>query len=281
MRVKEFIVPRSIEEAVEIMHSNPKRGAYVAGGTDLLLEDRDLDFVIDLKALDLNYIRQEGDEIRFGATATLSDLERSELAHELADGILYQCAVNFASIQIRNMATIGGNIANAVPSADIPVPFLALGAQVRIRGKEERILSLKRFFTGVRETVLGSDLLEEIIVPVPAPEAQGQYLKIARTPGDIAIINVATLLEAEQGLCKRVRIALGAVAPTPLRAEAAERFLEGKPLTAENIQQASELTAEAVQPITDHRASADYRRKMSETLTRRALTQSIARERGG
>jgi len=274
MKLKEFFRPQSVEEAVRRVKEDPERGAYVAGGTDLLLEeDRSLDFVIDLIPLNLNYIRREDGEIKLGATAPISELERSPEIKDLADGILYKCAKQFSSLQLRNMATIGGNIASAVPSADFPPPLIALDAEAVIVGEEQRILPLKDVFIGPRKTILGSDILKELVIPIPPPTARCRFLKIARTPGGIALANLATLLEEEEGICKKIRIVAGGLAPTPLRVEEAEDFLQGKALTEENILKAAEIVAERVSP-SFHRASPEYRRRMSYVLTERALLDS-------
>lgn len=276
MKIREFIRPKSIEEAVQKMAVGRGKGAFIAGGTDLLLEhERSLDFVIDLTALDLRYIRQGDVGISIGAVTPIHDLEKSHDIKGLADGMLAECASHFAGLQIRNMATVGGNIVNAIPSADVPPPLLALDAQAKILGGEEKIIPLKDFFLDVRKTVLNGDLLVEIIIPKPHKLAKGRFLKIARTPGDIATINVATLLELNDGKCEKVRIALGAVAPTPLRAFRAEESLQGQELTIAAIEKAAAIAGEEVKPISDHRASADYRREMSVLLTKRALMDSM------
>lgn len=276
MKIQEFIRPKSIEEVTEFVATNSGSGAIIAGGTDLLLEhDRVLDYVIDLTALDLRYIRQNADSLSIGAATPIHDLEKAAETKIFADGMLAECAAHFAGLQIRNMATIGGNIVNAIPSADVPPPFLALDAQVRIFGKEERVIPLRDFFLDVRETVLGDDLLVEVIVPIPPENARGRFLKVARTPGDIATVNVATLLQEKDGKCENVRIALGAVYPTPLRAVKAEEFLIGNDLSMTSIEKAAQIVGDEVKPISDHRASAAYRKQMSILLTKRALMSSI------
>jgi len=285
MKLKEFFRPQSVEEAVRRMKAGPGRGAYVAGGTELLMlleRGLALDFVVDLTALDLNYIRREGDKLRIGATTTIDELERSEQIKNMAEGLLYQCARQFSSPQLRNMATIGGNIAGAVPSADSPPPLIALGAQARIIGEggEVRDLPLEDIFTGVREIALDGDMLQELLVPLPPPGLHCRFLKTASTPGGIAIVNLATALKVEEGICQEVRIALGAVAPTPMRAREAEEFLRGKELNEKSITKAAEIVAQEVRPIGDQRASADYRRQLSFVLTERALLDSVGKETG-
>lgn len=277
MKIKEYFRPQSMEEAAGKMKETGGRAAYLAGGTDLLLEEGlELEFVIDLTVLNLSYIHREDRQIRIGATTTIAELERYPAIKALGDGILHECAEQFSCLQIKNMATVGGNIASAVPSADMPPPLIALDAEAVIAGEKQRIIPLEDLFTGPRKTILDGEILKEIIVPVPPPTARCQFLKICRTPGGIALVSLATLLEAEEGICKKARIVPGGVAPTPRRAREAESFLQGKALTEENICEAAEIVAQGVSP-SFRRASPDYRRSMSYVLTKRALLNSLER----
>jgi carbon-monoxide dehydrogenase medium subunit len=179
-----------------------------------------------------------------------------------------------ASEQIRNFATVGGNLCNASPSADLAPPLIALDATVCLAGREgERRLPLEAMFLGPGRSALeAGELLKEIHVPPPA--GQTVYLKQApRAYMDIAVVGVAVRIEQADGRCEQARIALGAVAPVPLRAFRAETELVGRPLTAERIQRAAAIAAEECSPIDDVRSSAWYRRRAVEVLTRRALQQ--------
>lgn len=277
MAITAFYQPSSPQEAVSIMHTKKGRGAYVAGGTDLLCAAAKPDFVINVRDL-LTPLKREAKGFWIGASATVSAIEYwDELAK--ADGqLLRQCAREFASRQIRNMATIGGNLASAVPAADFATPLLALEAKCVIQGKQgRRTVSLQEFFTGPHRSVLGKNLLVGIRVPKPETGVRGAFLKIARNPGDIAVINVAALIKLRGHTFKRVRIALGAVAPTPIRAYEAEAYLEGKAADEEHIQRAGELAARAAKPISDQRASMAYRKQMCAALTRRALQHCLGR----
>jgi carbon-monoxide dehydrogenase medium subunit len=268
MKAKEYFRPSSIEEAVRVMRRSAGRGAYLAGGTDLVSSERSLDLIVDLTALGLGYIKANAHEIRIGATTTISELARSPDV----PGVLREAGLNFASVQLRNVATVGGNLVSAVPSADLALPLLALDAQVRILGEDKRVIPLREFFIGPRQTLLKDDLLIELTMPCPVPSAHQRFFKLSHRPGDIAIVSLAVLLEEKDGQCEKVRIALGAVAPIPMRATQAEAFLQGQVLTDETISEAVDLVASEIRPITDHRASADYRRRMSALLTRRIFT---------
>jgi carbon-monoxide dehydrogenase medium subunit len=195
---------------------------------------------------------------------------------------LADSAALVGSVQIRNLATLGGNMCNAAPSADMAPPLLALGAEAVIAGpKGERRVSVEKFFTGVRTTVLGADeLLVEFVAPAPGPRSGGSYLRhTPRRELDIAVVGVASQISLSDGVCGKVRIALAAVAPTPVRATAAEQALEGQPLTPELIERAANLAVEAAKPISDQRGSADFRRHLVRVLTRRTLAIALERAR--
>ena len=278
MAITAFYQPASVQEAVKLMYSKRGKGAYVAGGTDLLCELPRPEFVINVRNL-LNQVKRETKGFVIGASVTVSQIECWDALAKADGGLLRQCAKDFASRQIRNMATIGGNLASAVPSADFATPLLVLEAQCVIQGKTgRRTVPLEKFFTGPHESVLGKNLLVAIRVPRPASGVRGAFLKIGRNPGDIAVINVSTLVKLAGLKFKKVRIALGAVAPTPVRAYEAEAYLEGKEATEGHIQRAAELAARATHPISDQRASKAYRKQMCHALTRRALQQCLGRD---
>jgi carbon-monoxide dehydrogenase medium subunit len=183
---------------------------------------------------------------------------------------------------VRNLATVGGNLCNAAPSADMAPPLLALDAEALIVGpKGERRVPLAAFFVGVRKTVLAADeLLLALVVPSPGPRSGGHYLRhTPRRELDIAVVGVASQLTLRDGVCGNARIALASVAPTPVRAVAAETALVGQPVTPALIERAAELAIDAARPISDQRGSADYRRHLVRVLTRRTLTVALERAR--
>jgi carbon-monoxide dehydrogenase medium subunit len=184
------------------------------------------------------------------------------------------------SVQVRNLATVGGNLCNAAPSADMAPPLLALDAEAVVAGpRGQRRVPLASFFAGVRRTVLApGELLVELVVPDPGPHSGGTYVRhTPRRELDIAVAGVAAQLTLAGGVCRKARIALASVAPTPVRATAAEQSLEGHPVTPERIARAADLAVEAAKPISDQRGSADFRRHLVRVLTRRTLTTALAR----
>jgi carbon-monoxide dehydrogenase medium subunit len=181
---------------------------------------------------------------------------------------------------VRNLATVGGNLCNAAPSADMAPPLLALDAAAVIAGPGgRRTVPIASFFTGVRQTVLApGELLVELVLPPAGPRSGGTYVRhTPRRELDIAVVGVASQIALSNGTCARARIALAAVATTPFRASAAEQALEGRVVTPHVIERAAELARDAARPIDDQRGSAEFRRHLVRVLTRRTLQTALAR----
>jgi carbon-monoxide dehydrogenase medium subunit len=270
--------PRSIREAVRLLHAGGSRARIVAGGTDVIVQsDPSVRSLVDITQLGLSYIRKAGSTWAIGATTTMAELEDSAPIRGLAGGILARGAAACGSVQLRNMATLGGNLVNASPAADTAVPLLALDASVVLEGATgRRTLPLAEFFSAPGRTVLGKELLVEILVPAPPRGGRWgwSFLKLGRTRSDISLVSVAAGLQLDaRGTCKRARIALGAVAPVPLRAAGAEAILAGQKPALARIAQACERVARDAVPISDVRAPAEYRREMARVLAARALRE--------
>ncbi|OPY67038.1 MAG: Carbon monoxide dehydrogenase medium chain [Syntrophorhabdus sp. PtaU1.Bin050] len=284
----DYMHPKTLEEALKILNKYKEKAEVLAGGTDLVpqIKKREVkapEYVIDLKGIrGLDKITYGRDGLRIGALVTINTIVESPVIREHYP-ILAQAAASMASPQVRNRGTFVGNICNAVPSADSAPALLALGASVKIKNtRAERTVPLESFFTGPRKTVVKPDeLVLEITVPKPATGLQGVYLKLSpRHSMDLAVVGVAAAGSCEKGVCKDVRIALGAVAPTPIRASKAERILKGKPVTPELIMEAAKKAATECSPIDDHRASKEYRCDMVHVLTKRALTRVLLLQEG-
>lgn len=271
--------PTDLETASALL---TKRGARViAGGTDLLVTGpADTESLIDINGLGLSYIIED-DGLRIGATTTFTDLLSSHLLERYPFRILADASGELGHYNLRHIATIGGNICNAVPSADAPVALITLDAEAVIHGLSgERTVPLDCFFKFVRETILGEgEFLKEIAVPVQ-PKAGASFQKLGRTKVDIALVNAACRLSIVEGVVSDSRIVLGAVYPTPLRVRAAEDVLNGNEFTVELAEKAAQVAAKATKPISDHRASAEYRREISGVLVKRAIIEAYEREEG-
>ena len=285
MRRFELVTPATLDDCLRALKGRGFDTKVLAGGTDLIAQLKvgmvrlatviDLSGVAELCVLDGD--TQRG--FRIGAAVTARTLEQDARLRAALPSLSESGAL-VGSIQIRNLATLGGNVCNAAPSADMAPPLLALDADAVVAGAGgRRRVPMTSFFKGVRETVLGPDeLLVEFAVPATGPRSGGAYLRhTPRRELDIAVVGVASQVSLADGVCEKARIALAAVAPTPVRATAAEQALEGQPLTPQAIARAAELAVEAARPISDQRGSAEFRRHLVRILTRRTL--SIALER--
>jgi CO/xanthine dehydrogenase FAD-binding subunit len=284
----DLVMPKSVEECVRTLADRGPDAKLVAGGTDLLPQLKNAMLragcVVDLSGVGQlrQLARAAGAGLRIGAAVTARTLERDPGVRAAYPAIAESGAL-VGSVQIRNLATLGGNLCNAAPSADMAPPLLALDAEAVIAGpRGTRRAPLASFFVGVRRTVLAPDeLLVEIVVPAHGPRSGGNYRRhTPRRELDIAVVGVASQLTLSNGVCAKARVALAAVAPTPVRATAAEQALEGRPVTPELIERAAALAVEAARPISDQRGSADFRRHLVQVLTRRTLTTALARAGG-
>jgi CO/xanthine dehydrogenase FAD-binding subunit len=271
----------TLEEAFELLDRHGQQAGILAGGTAILIKMRNGSFrpalLLDLKGVsgldDIRY--EEGIGLRIGALASIHRLEASSLLQERFGGIA-QAAASLGSYQVRCRATLGGNICSAFPAADMVPPLISLGARARIAAKKgERWLSLEEFFAGPGRTHLRTgEVLLEIQIPPPSVPVVSRYEKHGvRNALDLAVAGVAVSLwpSPDKDGRREARIALGAAGPVPLRAYEAEDFLRGQELDEKIISRAAEIAAGEIQPITDIRASAEYRREMVQVLTRRVL----------
>ena len=290
MRRFEYLEARTLRQAIGMLQRHGEQARIVAGSTDFLVRWRagfwHPDYVVNIQRVPglsrVTYNRRSG--LRLGALVTIQTLEQHPAIRRHYPA-LAAAAASFAGVQVRNLATVGGNICNASPSGDTLPALLAYGAECRLSGPDgHRQASLEQLFTGPGQTVLSHDeVLTEITLPPPAPGTGSLYIKHSpRGAMDIATVGVASALTVDRrsGVCAEARIALGAVAPTPLRAHAAEELLRGKQPDAELLQAAAELAMSSATPIDDVRGTAGYRRQMVGVLTRRTLEQSAAAATG-
>ncbi len=272
----------SLNEALKLVNEL-EDFKVVAGGTDLVMDLKIKRYlpknIIDISRVkELDYIVDEGDRIRIGALTRLQEIVDSPIIREKAY-VLVEAVNQMASWQIRNIATIGGNLCNASPAADTAPPLYVLNAELKLISVEgERIVPVTKFFHGPRKTELKkNELLAEIIIPVEK-DAGASAIKLGRRNAfTLSIVAVATLVKVSDNKFTDVRVALNSVAPTPIRAPSVEKALIGKEASLEAVEEASELVVNDIKPISDVRASADYRREMSIVLTRDSLLKSLER----
>ncbi|MBI2953082.1 MAG: xanthine dehydrogenase family protein subunit M [Chloroflexi bacterium] len=282
----DYLAPQSIEEALALLSRYQGSAKVIAGGSDVVpkLKRRamkGIDYIVDLKGISgLDYISYDGAGLKLGPLATVRAVERSDVVLETFP-MLAQAAESMASPQVRNRGTVVGNICNAVPSADMAPSLLTLDAKVSVVSeKGSRTVAIQDFFTGPTKTVLSADeIVTGIEIPNPPANSRGKYIKLTpRRAMDLAVVGVAVMVTPENGICKDLRIALGAVSPTPIRVAQAESILKGNKFSDELIDQVAEAAAEGCRPISDHRASAEYRRDMVRVLTRRAIRELLSDE---
>ncbi len=277
MQSFDYYTPQTLTQALKLLGQLNGQTRVIAGGTDLMLQMKSGLLtpanIINIKQVpQLNgiaYSEQSG--LRLGALTTLRQLTRSSIIQKHYP-CLSQTANLMASEQIRSFATLGGNLCNASPSADLAPPLIVLDALAHIAGPQgEREIPLAAFFLGPGKSALkAGELLQAITLPPP----QGKTIYIKHAPRaymDIAVVGVGIRLEITENICQVISIVLGAVGPTPLRAKQAEAELAGQPIIPQRINRAAKLAADEALPIDDVRASAWYRRRMVEVATRRGL----------
>lgn len=279
MKTFEYHNPGTLEQAISLLAQYNGQARLLAGGTDLIVEMRNgvlsPNAVIDLKGIpDLYFLKDEKESLRIGALVTIRDIEASPLIAERFS-LLKETARVMASFQVRNRATLGGNICHASPAADMVPPLIGLGSKIKIAGKNgERVMELEDLFVGPGKTRIDpGEILKEIIVPKQHAPWEGTYLKLSpRKLTDLAVVGIALVfLRAQGSKCEDVRIVMGAVAPKAIRAKEAERCLTGKEVDERLILEAAEKAMQEASPITDVRGSDWYRRKMVKVLVERGL----------
>jgi CO/xanthine dehydrogenase FAD-binding subunit len=278
--------PGNLRETLELLDENrEKRCIVYAGGTDVIpkLKARLMNppqLLVDLKGIkELDFISyDEKTGLRIGALATIASVVEAQIVKKNYPA-LFQGAKSIASTHIQNRGTIIGNICNAVPSADSAPALLCLGAKVVcVSMAGQRTIPLDRFLIGPSQTSLEpGEIVREIQVPPVTTSTGGAYLKLSpRSRMDLAVVGVAAVVRKDNGAFGDIRIGLGAVAPTPMRATKAEARLKGETLSDKVIAEAAKIAAQESEPIDDHRASAMYRRMMVEVLVKRAIQQALS-----
>jgi carbon-monoxide dehydrogenase medium subunit len=290
MRKFTYLVPKSLNEAISMHESHNGRSKYIAGGTDVLVKIKEgklaPDYLISLKriiAQDRPFLNSETGELFIGGFMTHRAIERSPLVQHRYP-ILHDAVQNIGSVQIRNVATIGGNLVNAVPSADGAIPLIALDGKAHIYGpKGYRLVDLARFFLGPGQSdIQGAEILTEIIIPRLAPRTGGAYIKHGRREAmELPMLGVAVLLSIEPDLttCAKARICLGVAAPTPFRPREAEKYLAGKAVTPDSLAEAGRIAAGESRVRDSIRGVAWYRREMVAVLVKRMGILALDRAR--
>jgi carbon-monoxide dehydrogenase medium subunit len=279
-----FHKPQSVREVLELLEEL-EDARLLAGGTDLLVDLKQglitAKNLISLQGITgFKGIREEMGRIFIGAMMTPKEIQVDSLINQHVPA-LADASRSMASVQIRSMATIGGNIASAVPSADLPPPLIAADASVELDCGTSREISLAEFFTGVRETACGAgEVLSCVWIPIPPPRTGSSYQKLAlREANALAVVGVASQISLKGNKIEKAAIVLGAVAPTPVMASKASELLYEQIPSESLFDEAASLAKEEGKPISDIRGSAWYRKKLIPILTRRSLNVALARAR--
>ena len=282
----EYHSPATLDEAIALLGAAGSDAKILAGGQSLIPAMRFRlavpETLIDINRLkDLEYIREDDGVLAIGGLTRESDVDHSELVRSRYP-LLADTARVIADPLVRNLATIGGNLAHADPANDHPATMLAYGAEIVAHGPGgRRVIPVDEFFTGLFETALADDeILTEIRIPQPAGGHGGAYLKLERKVGDYAISAVAVHLILEDDHIASARIGLTNVSPVPMRATAAEQELAGKPPTGDVLEAAGLKAAAQCDPSPDLRGTIEYKRDLTRVLTKRAVAKAVERAKG-
>ena len=281
MKNVEYFAPGTLKEALQLLGKHGKGTAVLAGGTDLV-RNMNLEYAYPasfmwIGHLGLEYVKNVDGVIHIGAATRMQTAGASKLLQSKA-AALAEAAGKMASVPVRSLATLGGNICNASPAGDAICAMLGLGAQVLLKStRGQRLVPLDKFFTGPGKTVRKPDeLLIEILIKPTAKNEGSAYAKVGRRQAlTLAVLNAASRVKRDsKGNCAEVTIAVGAAAPTPLRAVKAEAALRGKPLSEAAIRAAAEIAVTEIKPIDDVHGTAWYRRKLTKALVARTLRRA-------
>jgi carbon-monoxide dehydrogenase medium subunit len=280
----EYLRPKTIPEAVALLQQHGDDAKILSGGQSLIpmmkLRLARPGFLVDINSISgLSYIKEEGGFLKIGGLTREAELEASSVVQQKYL-LLMDTAAVIADPQVRNMATVGGNLAHGDPANDHPATMIALGAQIVATGpKGERVIPIEGFFVTLFTTALKHDeILTEIRIPIPPAKSGGAYFKLERKVGDFATAAVAVQLTLDAGgAVQNAGIGLTNVGPTPIKASKAEDFLKGKKPDAATLAQAAQLASDAAQPSSDLRGPAEYKKGLVKELTKRALSRAVER----
>jgi len=273
-RLREYLRPNTVDQALAAKQERGTTARYLAGGTDLVVfKPADVTCAIDITRLDLAGVHTENGALVIGATTLLRDIERHPAVAGITAGALLEALRETGPWLIRNQATLAGNLCNASPAADSAPMLLALDAELVL--SDGRVIALDRFFVGPHRTILRDELVLELRLH-PRDRA-GSYHKQARSKSDIALVDVAVTARRENGRFTEVRVALACVAPTPIRARETEALLEGRAVDEELLSAVERSVRQEIRPIDDWRTTAAYRSHAAGVLTRRAVAALAAK----
>ncbi|MFQ5823646.1 MAG: FAD binding domain-containing protein [bacterium] len=272
--LKSYYRPKSISEALALLEKNSGTILVIAGGTKLVLsENETVQELVDIRSLNLDYIKEDMGIIRIGATTPLQKLVESSMLKNLTNGIVSDAAqLTHYSKMIRNVSTLGGELVSTNPLSVLYCALLVLQAQVRIAGGEEFALAMNIF---LNKKGLGGGLLIEILIPKMEPQTYAAIIPVTIQSSTNPLICACTRLTLHKGTCKSAKIAITGTQPVPKRLQEVESDLEGHPLTPAKIEHAADRAYEILDPISDNFASAEFRKEIARVVVKRALNQCL------
>jgi xanthine dehydrogenase iron-sulfur cluster and FAD-binding subunit A len=286
MKKFDYYQPQSLKDAYKLMEKLQGRAKYLAGGTDIIVRVKQKaihpDALISLRGIGALKNVDSNGGLSLGSMTLFRDMERNPfIAKEYP--ALTQAVRVLANPQVRNVATVGGNLCNAAPSADCAPPLMVMGARLVLEGPGgRREVSIDDFFKGPGENSMEeAELLTQIKIPKKTHHTGMAFLKVGRVAQDIAIVNAAALLVLDNKKCRKCRLAVGAVAPVPLRLNKVEKLIEGEEIGPDLLDQIGRMVEQEVSPITDVRSTEEYRRTMSGVLIKKAIKQALKNAEGG
>ncbi|MFA5905085.1 MAG: FAD binding domain-containing protein [Desulfobacula sp.] len=285
--IEKFHRPKTVQETIGLLTQQDGGAVLIAGGTDLLPRRQGgrtgitKNGLVDISGLGLNYIRETQDAFLIGAATDINTLASSPVFNTSPYTVMIEAALFHSTLTLRNRATLGGNLCNASPHADLALPLLLLDAVLVIEGPHgQKTIHLDNFFTGPHCTVLEPmEILTEIRIPRMTEKSGANFIKLTRqhTAIDMAVVNATTCLSIKDGICVSARIALGSVGPHPFRAKKAEALLLNHAPEAALFRESARLAAKEASPIDDIRATAAYRKEMIPVLLQQSLEKSLER----
>lgn len=275
----EYVKPKDLKEALALKSRYGVKAKILAGGTDMipLLKENHIspDFLIDIKGIEgISDIKLKGNKIEIGANITFAELIESKIIKKYLP-VLWEAAMTVASVGVRNRATMAGNICSAVPCADSAGPLLVYDAKIKLlSSNSQRIIPIEKWFTGPKKTSIKDDeILAYIEIDIPKSKTAGSYLKLSRYEGeDLAQASFTVLKQEEE-----YKIAFASLSPTPSRAYNSEKYISGKEINSKVLKELENIIAKEISPISDIRATKEYRIHMSKVMIKRAIEKTISR----
>ncbi len=277
--IKFYFLPNSPVNALELLQEGRGRYVPIGGGTSFTFrKPRAIEGIVDLSRTGLDFVKEMRGSLHIGATTPIGDLLKLPVFFTYYGGVVKEAARTIATMPLRNLITVGGNVLQVYPWASLPPLFLALGARFRIAGAGNRTIKADEFFSSQPRRLLGTaDILKEIILPADAKGAAGAFVKFAKTETDFALLSVAVVLHVENGLCRNARIVVGAATPLPVRLQKAERVLKNQPLTDEVIERAAIAGGNSLQPVKDFRVRDGYKKQITPVIIKRCISSAASR----